>query len=192
MSSNDNAKTSKNTTTTSVTATSVSSNSALEQLTNATTSSVTATTQPTNSTTPQSKPITFSDGYELVSKKILINRLSIENLKYQKAYCELFKKIQNMTWIIADKKILLIEQLSKIFEGQLREFTQERQNECLAVYEQINELDTPSAEFTSTCSQLENLRSKMEDLIAKISYLERTIPNEQIVTNSTLRFNRSN
>ena len=148
-----------------------------------------STTQPT---TPQSKPMTFSDGYELISKKILINRLSIENLKYQKTYCELFKKIQHMSWLIADKKILLIEQLSSVFEQQLREFTQERQNECLLICTQINELDTPSAEFTSTCNQLENMRSKMEDLIAKISYLERTIPNEQTITNSTLRFNRSN
>lgn len=178
MSSNNNAKVLKDTTT-------QSTNNVLEQPT---------TPQSTNNVLEQksSTLITFSDGYELVSKKILINRLSIENLKYQKTYCDLFKKIQHMTWIIADKKILLIEQLSKIFEEQLREFTQERQNECLAVYEQINELDTPSAEFTSTCSQLENLRSKMEDLIAKISYLERTIPNEQIITNSTLRFNRSN
>jgi hypothetical protein len=133
---------------------------------------------------------TFTDACELVSKKILINRLSMENLRNQITYCSLFKKIQDFTEETASKKLQLIEQLNIIFEQQLREFNADRQEQCLSIYSQINELDTPNQDFIRTCGLLEELRGNMETLITRIQYLESTIPNETIVTNYTLRRQR--
>lgn len=133
------------------------------------------------------KALTYTDAYELVSKKILINRLSIENLKHQIKYCQLFRKIQDITESIAQNKIRLVERLNSLFEQQLKEFSADRQEQCLEIYAEINKLDTPSSEFTNTCSQLDSLRGQMEDLISRIQHIESTIPNETVVTNYTLR-----
>ncbi len=130
---------------------------------------------------------TYTDAYELVSKKILINKLSIENLNNQITYCSLFRKIQDITEDIANKKLQLVEQLNVLFEQQLREFDAGRQDQCLSIYNKINQLDSPNQEFIRTCNLLEELRGKMENTISRIQYLESTIPNEAIVTNYTVR-----
>lgn len=139
----------------------------------------------------QKTPFTYTDAYELISKKILINRLSLENLRYQIKYCQFFRKIQDATEQLANKKIQLVEQLNNIFEQQLKEFTSDNQELCLSIYRQINELDTPTDEFKHKCSILETTRGQMEDLITRIQHIESTIPNEQIVTNYTVKKSNS-
>jgi hypothetical protein len=137
------------------------------------------------------KALTYTDAYELVSKKILINRLSVENLKHQVNYCQLFRKIQNITESIAQSKIRLVERLNVLFEQQLKEFSADRQEQCLEIYAEINKLDTPSLEFVNACNQIETLRRQMEDLISRIQHIESTIPNETVVTNYTVNQNKS-
>jgi hypothetical protein len=135
----------------------------------------------------EARKLTFTDAYELMSKKILINRMSIENMKLQIEYGNLSKKLQELNIATCNEKIKLVEQLNGILEQQLNEFTELRQNECLDIYGYINELDSPTTEFIQTCDKLETARAKMEDLMEKIQKIENTIPNEQVITNYTVR-----
>jgi len=131
--------------------------------------------------------ITINDGYDLLSKKILINNISIENLNKQIEFSKNSIKLQQMTIKDAEKKRDLIKELNKVLEQQLSEFTSERQDLCLQYYAEINEIDTPSQQFKQLCQKLDNLENMMISLSQKIQYLERTIPAEQLITNYTIK-----
>lgn len=123
--------------------------------------------------------ITLTDAKDLVSKKILINKMSIDNLKTQIEFAKAAIKLQYLTSEAARKKIPLVEQLNEIFEKQLIEFTEERQLQCNELYEQINAIDQPTEEYLVVLNTLEKKEEEMLNLMPKIQYLESQLPSQQ-------------
>jgi valyl-tRNA synthetase len=124
-----------------------------------------------------------SDAYELVSKKILVNKMSVENLKNQIDFSTKFIKFQVENAKIAHAKIKLVKSLNNILENQLREFTPERQEACMDLYNQINAFDLPTTDHCKMLSDCHDCERRMIELQEKIAYIESTMPNEQLVTN---------
>ena len=120
----------------------------------------------------------YTQIYELVSKKILINKISMETLQHQILYCSLNRKLQNVIEEVATKKLHLVNELTDLYNQQLTNFTAERDRKSIEVCAKINELDTPSQEYINVMNNMDSCRRKMEDLILKIQNLQRTIPNE--------------
>lgn len=146
-------------------------------------------TQTLSSQPPTQQPtMSYSEVYDLVSKKILVNKMSIENLKYQIQYFEAFKKAQDISIQEAQNKLKLVNQLNSIFEKQLSDFTTERQDECIVLYKQLYDLDTkPSKELSAASTVLKDIDNKMRIICTKIESLESTIPNEKLFTKFTIK-----
>jgi hypothetical protein len=147
--------------------------------------SANSTTDTTNSTTSDTNPITLkvSDAYDLISKKILINRISIESLEMQLKFSIASMKYQKLIASNAHAKIKLVKKLNEVLESQLKEFTAERQEQCMHLYKEINDLDKPTPEYISNYNECKDLEDKIIELIRKVEYLESTIPDSQDVNN---------
>lgn len=136
--------------------------------------------------------ITYTDSYDLITKKILINKLSTENLNHQIECSNNVKKIQDLIINIANEKKELINKLNNLLEMQLKEFTDIVQLECNDIYGYINELDEPSAEYIRYIKQIEILENKMKELNYKIQAIENTIPQTQLITNYSITIKQDN
>jgi valyl-tRNA synthetase len=136
--------------------------------------------------------ITYTDAYDLISKKILINKLSIENLNNQIEHSIIIKTIQDLIINIATEKKQLIIKLNNLLEMQLKEFTDIVQVECNDIYGYINELDEPTPEYIKYAKQLKELENKMQELNYKIQTIENTIPQTQLVTNYSIKLTQDN
>lgn len=129
-----------------------------------------------------SRNITIHDAKELISRKILINRITSEYLKKQNARAEISIKLQNLDITNNEEKLQLVDELEKLFEQQLREFDAERQMSCMEIYATLNSLQRPSDEYFKLFKKMQKLDSEIGSLAEKIEYLESTIPKEQLVT----------
>jgi hypothetical protein len=135
-----------------------------------------------------SHDLTFTDAYELVSKKILINRMSLENLDIQIKYANDVMKLQAYTIRSAKAKKKLIEELNPILEKQLKEFCEIRQQECKNIIDNINDIDEcPDVDYFPTLKSCEKNKNQLIDLSNKIQHLYKTIPNELDVTNYKIK-----
>ena len=131
--------------------------------------------------TPQQK-ITAHNGYDLISKKILIGRLSISSLETQITYTTKSISLQNTMNETAAKKLKLVSDLNSIFEKQVTDFSEERQRQCMELYKEINQLDLPRPEQKVLTDELNTLENNMMELQKQINYLEASIPNEKLLT----------
>jgi hypothetical protein len=129
----------------------------------------------------------LSDAYELVSKKILINKMSIENLNNQIEFSTATMKMQAFIIRAARRKITLINSLNDILEKQLNEFDEFRQSQCIDIYKELNELDSPTDEYIEQRAICKKCDEAMLTLTPKIEYIERTIPNTLDVTNYKIK-----
>lgn len=126
--------------------------------------------------------LTVNDAYELVSKKILVCKMSKMALEKQTEYSSYVIKLHNYTNELVKKKIDLVNKLENIFEQQLTNFTADRQQECMNLYLQINELDQPSNEQSAIISKMTLLDIEMKKLYEQIEQIERTIPLDKMIT----------
>ena len=131
--------------------------------------------------------ITYTDAYDLITKKILINKLSIENLNNQIEHSMIIKIIQDLIINIAKEKKQLILKLNNLLEMQLKEFTDIVQVECNDIYRYINELDEPTTEYIKYAKQIKEVENKMQELNYKIQAIENTIPQTKLVTNYSIK-----
>lgn len=127
------------------------------------------------------------DAYEIMHRKIIIGRMSIEALKLQVEYSNNSKKLQDITSDIANQKIKLIEQQNALFEQQLKGFDDIRQDECMNLYDDINALDIMPEEARVVCKKLEETEQKMQDLYVRIDALAKMIPERFEVTKFTVK-----
>lgn len=130
---------------------------------------------------------TFNDAQVLLRRKLLINKMSEACLEYQIVYSKHSAVLQVMTMKDAMKKLICIKKLNEIAEKQLRVFTQERQDESIELYRQINEIDVPSKKFKSLIKKLDAAREGMCKLMPKIQHLEDSMPDSQVVTNFSVK-----
>jgi hypothetical protein len=120
-----------------------------------------------------SHDLTFTDAYELVSKKILINRMSLENLDIQIKYANDVMKLQAYTIRSAKAKKKLIEELNPILEKQLKEFCEIRQQECKNIIDNINDIDEcPDVDYFPTLKSCE--KNTFEIITEKQCYYSET------------------
>lgn len=129
----------------------------------------------------------ISDAYDIMSKKILINKMSLECLKHQVDFSENSIKLQTLSKETALKKIKLIEELTTLFEKQLSNFDELRHKECMLIYDEINDLDSQTDEQKRLVSKLQTHENAIFTLMPKIQHIENTIPNERMLTNYTIK-----
>lgn len=129
----------------------------------------------------KSPVVTLSEVYGLISQQILIGKMSIACLTKQAEYCKALKNAQDYTITLTTKKIELLEYLNKLREEQLKEFDENRQEECNALIANINELDEPNYEYHTISKQLESMKSEQNKLIEKINALQQSLPNEKVL-----------
>jgi hypothetical protein len=137
---------------------------------------------------PRSSKFTITDCHDIVNKKIIVNRMSIESLKLQMELSDDSIKLQNMTRDLAMKKLKLVEQLNDVWEKQLGLFDEGRKLECMNITEDINKLDVLPTSITDVINRLENTRDKLTALIMRIMELESMIPEAKNMDQFTLRF----
>jgi hypothetical protein len=130
-----------------------------------------------------SRGININDAQELLKRKLLINKMSLECLTHQIEFSKQSSILQVLTMQDATKKHALVIELNVIIEKQLSEFTELRQVACVEIYRQINQIDTPTARFREIIGKLDNAQESMCNLMNNIRYLELQIPDQQLITN---------
>jgi hypothetical protein len=130
-----------------------------------------------------SRGITINDAQELLKRKLLINKMSLECLTHQIEFSKQSSILQVLTMQDAMKKHELVSELNPIIEKQLSEFTELRQAECIEIYHQINQIDTPTDRFREIIGKLDKAQESMCDLMNNIRYLELQMPDQQLITN---------
>lgn len=133
------------------------------------------------------RTIKISDAYELMSKKILIARMSIELAKNQILLSEASIKIQQHAINVSKERIKLLEKVCPILEKQLSEFDEIRHQECVDIYGYIDELDEYSPEITKAFKDCDKYNEEMRNLYPKIQHIESTIPTTKEVTNYKIK-----
>ena len=118
---------------------------------------------------------------EILTLKLEINKLSLENLQMQKEYTELQTKMQNIILDRIGKKKVLIEKLSEIYEAQKVHFDRDRQEHCEKIYRLINRIDEPTLESERIAGRIKQLKEQMERICARVYYLDSQIPEMQLV-----------
>jgi hypothetical protein len=133
------------------------------------------------------KFLEITDAYEIIRRKMLINRISKELLQTQIRFSHVSAQMQLQIVKISRAKIKLINKLDTIMEKQLTSFTKERQAECLELYNKLNELDTPTDQMKKWYSDLEQYKECMTNLLLKIQQIENQIPKNTTVTNYKIK-----
>jgi len=131
--------------------------------------------------------MSFTDAYNIINKKILINKMSIDNLNHQINMSDYSIKIQNSIKKVCNKKIELINKLNGLLEKQLSKFSEEVQDECILLYQQINGLDEKNVEYKNALKEYNKYKEMMMHNTRNIEYLEKTIPEEKVVTNYNIK-----
>jgi DNA-directed RNA polymerase beta subunit len=127
--------------------------------------------------------LSFSDAYDLVSKKMLINKIAIDNIAAQIQYCKADQSRHEIIIDICTQKSRLLVELNNILEQQLKSFDEFRQNQCLEIYKEINALDEPSSEYIQLSKVCEAADNKLSTGMMQASAIESTIPDTMCVTN---------
>lgn len=135
----------------------------------------------------EEKTLTYNDAYDILSKKILINKIALENMQYQKVFLSNCKILQDYNLTTLNKKMECVVKLNELFEQQLAKFTEERQDECILLYKKLSELEQPTTEVIQVHNVLNETEERMKDLCVKIDALERTIPAEKIITQYSVK-----
>jgi len=133
--------------------------------------------------------ISVNDAQELIKRKILINKMSSANLNEHIKYMRNSIRMQYLTIDSTSEKIKLIDHLNSIMELQLGNFTAERQDACMALYEQINKLDEPSEQILKLHARMKEQQEEMNNYVEKINYLESQMPAQQTITNYHAKLN---
>lgn len=131
----------------------------------------------------QTTVVSYSDAYELITKKIIINKMSSELLKTQIEFSNASKILQDAAILVATEKIRLVSDLNDIFEKQLGDFDADRQDQCISIYYSLSLLDSPTEDRSKLLNKLATLDNKMRELSSRIDQFESTMPVEQLVTN---------
>lgn len=123
------------------------------------------------------KKLNYSEVYELISRKILINKMTSEQLRKQIEFSAESKKLQDFAIDDNKYKLQLVDDLTKLFEQQLSNFDENRQEECLEIYKQLNENNKPSYEYVEQYKKLMRLERDIKSLAERVDALEKTIPS---------------
>ena len=134
--------------------------------------------------------IKIHDGYELITKKIIIHRASQECLKKQIAFSQAIIALHENSIRTATEKLKLVDQTIPILEAQLTEFDELRQADYTDIIGYINEIDKDPTfpQLAANCSRAED---EFLNLANKIHEMEQTIPDQQMITNYTIKPNIS-
>ena len=131
--------------------------------------------------------IKFSNAYDIIKQKILINKIYSEIARLQIVYNTALMEIQRYTIDISKKRIELIAQLNSIYEKQLTEFTELRQEECNLIISSIDDLSEPNPHCEELVKRCQVAQDSINSLFGKALYLEQQIPKETEVTNYKLK-----
>jgi hypothetical protein len=123
------------------------------------------------------------DAKQIISRKILVNKMSIEQLQNNTDLIENTILLHKYGLNIISKKKVLVEKINEIMERQLSEFTAFRQEQCNKLYEEINDLDQHTDELKLIMSNCKKYEELMLNLQHKIQYIEDQIPKSEIITN---------
>lgn len=129
------------------------------------------------------KSLSFNDINEVISKKILINKVYAEYARLHAVYCNASISLEKHIIEMSEERRKLLDKLNSVYELQLTNFTEERQEECKLIMDSIDILALPTADYVESQKKCEQCSSQMKDLMIKISYLESTLPTEALVTN---------
>ena len=113
---------------------------------------------------------------DIIQRKIISNKVSLEFLKTQREFSLASKKMQDYSISNTNEKIPLVEKLINLYEQQLNVFDPFKQEECLELYQQLNDLNVMPPDIIDIAKSLEALDDKMRDLAIKIDQIEATIP----------------
>ena len=127
--------------------------------------------------------LSFSDAYDLVSKKILINKIAIDNIAAQVQYCKADQTRHEIIINACTQKSALLVELNSILEQQLKSFDEFRQKQCLEIYKEINALDEPTDEYIQLSKACEASDRKLSTGMMQAAKIESTIPDTMCVTN---------
>ena len=133
------------------------------------------------------KPVVVHDLQDICKQKVLVNKITAEFLRTQIKLSKSSRKLQDYSIQNAGEKLELTNQLITLFEEQCKVFDAFRQEECMKLYKQLNELYAPPEEIVKLISNLDTLDEKLKDLALRIDYFERGVPTEQTGTQYTFR-----
>jgi len=120
--------------------------------------------------------ITLHDLQDIINKKVLVNRITLEFLKAQKEYAEISIKLQNYSLENVSEKIPLVEELIRKYESQYSDYKNETNEECLEIYERLNELNVYPKPIYNLHRKISKLNEEMKNLSSRIQLVESQIP----------------
>jgi chromosome segregation ATPase len=129
---------------------------------------------------PDSKtPMIVHDFRDLISRKIIINRVTLEFLNTQKKLSEKSIELQEYSVANATQKLIIMEQINTLYEQQLNEFDESTQQKCIELYDELNKIHQTPMNIYKLTVELNNLDDKLRELAGRIEYLESTMPQQQ-------------
>lgn len=133
------------------------------------------------------KPIIMHDLQDICKQKVLVNKITAEFLTTQIKLSEASKKLQEYSIENAKEKLVITNDLIELFEEQCSIFDEQRQEECIRLYKQLNDLNVCPISIGNLISELDTLDNKLKDLADRIDHFERIIPAEQVGTQYTIK-----
>ena len=136
--------------------------------------------------------ITFTDAYDIINKKILVNKISLTNMEIQIKHSHESAQLHLLIVKNLRDKIVLVNQLNDILEKQLSLFDEDRQNDCFDIHQKINKLDEITGELKERLDKVKKYEEDMINNIYRIKCIEQTIPQTQEINNYIIKIKRDN
>ena len=125
----------------------------------------------------------INDAQDLFKRKIAVNTLALENLKLNVLFTEKSIAMQTIAQDIAKQKIELVNETLTLFNQQLAEVDQLRNDQIVEIYKELNVLDETTPEYKQLCAEMDDIGERMLKFCEQITEIEKEIPDFQTVTN---------
>ena len=125
----------------------------------------------------------INDAQDLFKRKIAVNTLALDNLKLNVLFTEKSIAMQTIAQNIAKQKIELVNETLTLFNQQLEEVDQLRNEQIVEIYRELNVLDETTPEYKQLCDEMDDIGARMLKLCEQITEVEKEIPDFQTVTN---------
>jgi hypothetical protein len=134
-----------------------------------------------------SDPITLyvHDSYDLISKKILIAKMTHELLDNHVKYHTIAARLQTECGELMKKRLEIVKEMEAVLHPQLINFTAERQAHYNSLNDKYNALN--ENHLIPVTKQLDELKEIIEKSMKQVAYLQSTIVQEKMIEQYKIR-----
>lgn len=134
--------------------------------------------------------IKLHDAVNLLSSKIVVQKVYAAQLDLEKLYSEKLVEMQKLCLKSISEKKKIAAQIIASMESQMSNFDEVRQLETNSLMGDLNALNQPTEELTRLMRECDECTEAIMTSMKRIEYLESLIPTQKMITNYDIKLSK--